>query len=102
MSQVRLADQAKSDLLDIWRYIGVVDNRPETAYRQVETLHEKFTLLATQPLMGQSREDLRPNLRTFSAGSYVILYYPVDNGIHVLGVVHGSQDIEGLFRREER
>jgi toxin ParE1/3/4 len=52
--------------------------------------------------MGQLRDDLRPDLRTFAAESYVILYYAMKEGIEVVGVVHGAQDIEAMLRRGER
>ena len=45
--------------------------------QQIESLYDRIRLLATQPLMGELRDDLRLGLRIFSAGRYVILYYPM-------------------------
>ena len=102
MSRVRLSHQARADLDAIWDYIGITKNSPLTASRQVEAIYERMTLLAKQPLMGEAREELRPGLRSSLAGSYVILYYPLQDGIEVATVLHGSRDIEGMFRRGER
>lgn len=100
MKPFRLSDQAESDLRQIWEYIG--RDNPDAADRQLDRLYERFTLLGKQPLLGQAREDLRPGLRVFPSGSYVILYYPDEPGVQIVGVIHGARDIAGLFRRGER
>ena len=97
MSRFRLSEQAKTDLNEIWDYIGIANDNPAAAYRQLETLYEKFTILATQPFMGHAREDLRTNLRSFAAGSYIIFYVPIQEGIEVERIIHGSRDINALF-----
>lgn len=51
---------------------------------------QTFHLLGSQPLMGQSREDLAANLRSFSVGNYVILYRPAQSGIKVARVLHAA------------
>ena len=97
MSRVRLSDRAKADIHAIWDYVGVARGSPAAAERQVEALYDKFKLPAAQPLLGELRDDLRPGLRLFVAGSYVILYYPIPDGVQVAGVVHGARDIESIF-----
>jgi toxin ParE1/3/4 len=97
MSRFRLAAQAKIDLSEIWDYIGIANQNPTAAQRQVETLYQKFAILATQPLMGQACYRLRRGLRMFSAGSYVIFYTPCDDGVEVERVVHGARDTGRLF-----
>ena len=96
MSGYRLARQADADLDEIADFIA--DENPRAAVRQIEMLHQKFTLLARNPLMGQSCEHLRPNLRCFAAGRYVIFYVPCARGIEVERVIHGARDIGALFR----
>jgi toxin ParE1/3/4 len=102
MNRFRLSRQARADIHAIWDYIGIVNDNPSGAEKQVETLFAKLRLLAAQPMMGELREDLRPELRTFTAGSYVILYYAKTHGIEVAGVVHGARDLETMFRRMDR
>ena len=97
MTRFRLAAQAKADLEEIWEYIGIANDKPAAAHRQIEVLYEKFALLATQPLMGQVCENLRKGLRAFAAGSYVIFSMPRDDGIEVERVIHGSRDFDTLF-----
>ena len=87
---------------EIWNYLAVRRKSYDAADQVVEMLREKFALLASHPLLGQSRDDLRPGLRIFSAGNYVILFYSEDNGVEIIGIEHASRDLEGVFRRGER
>jgi len=72
------------------------------AAHQVELIYDRLRLLASQPLLCQLRDDLKPGLRIFTAGRYAILYFPYPKGIEVVGVIHGARDIEGMFRHGER
>ena len=49
--------------------------------------------------MGRRRdEDLRPGVRTFTVGDYVIAYRIDGDNLLILRVLRGSRDIESLFR----
>ena len=43
-------------------------------------------------------EDLRPGVRTFTVGDYVIAYRIDGDNLLILRVLRGSRDIESLFR----
>lgn len=102
MSRYIVSPQALVDLQSIWDYVGIEQNSPDAASDQLLRFREKFELLAAQPLMGELREDLRPELRIFSADSYIILYYPLSDGIEVVGIVHAARHVEWLFQSGER
>jgi len=51
-------------------------------------------MLAQTPLAGRSRDDLVSNLRSFPVGNYIIFYTPVSDGIEVVRVMNGRQDID--------
>jgi toxin ParE1/3/4 len=95
MSQFRISDQAKTDLREVWRYIAR-RNEP-AADRLVDQIIEHYETLAKFPGMGRSREELAPGLRSFPVGKYVVFYRPIDDGIEVVRVLHGAQDISALF-----
>jgi toxin ParE1/3/4 len=99
MSGFRLTRQADSDLEDIWDYIA--NHSPEAADGLLDTLYEKFELLARQPSLGQSRDRLRAGMRVVPAGKYVIYFEPDDNGIVVIRVLNGARDHESLFPEEQ-
>jgi len=95
----RLAPQAEADLDDIWSYTAQESQRVEIADRVVDSLTDRFFLLATHPHVGRRRdEDLRPGLRSFPVGEYVIIYRVEGEDVLILRVIRGSRDIEALFR----
>jgi toxin ParE1/3/4 len=105
MSRYRLSRQADADLDDIAAYVA--SERPRAALRILDTLHEAFRTLAASPEIGTRREDLLPNLRTFSpqhpASNYIIFYYAFpDGGVGISDVVHGARDWTTLFTSGER
>ena len=101
MSRFTLDPDVREDLDTIWDYIAIDNNSPGAASRQIETLYEKFILLATQPLLGQARDDLADNLRSFVVRPFVILYRPKSYGVEVVQIVHGAQDIYAVFRQSK-
>ena len=95
MSRFRLAREAKADVRGIWSYIA--KDRPAAADRFVDDLYVRFRLAATQPLMGESRNELGPELRIYSVGNYVVVFRPIEGGIEVIRIVHGARDLGSLF-----
>ena len=93
--------RAISDLDLHFVYIG--ERNFEAAERFLTATEEAFEKLAEMPRMGplrgftrESNRDIRfwP-IRGFE--NYLIFYRPTSDGIEVLRVVHGAQDINRLF-----
>jgi toxin ParE1/3/4 len=97
MSKFRLSAQAADDLEDIWDYVGIEKASPAAAQHQIDIIHEKFVLLVQNPLLGERCDLLRPGLRFFTAGNYVVFYIPAANGIEVERIIHGARNIEAMF-----
>ena len=95
MPDVIKASQAEEDLFEIWDHIAA--DSLIAADRFIEDVDEKLHLLAEQPLIGRTREELAPNLRSFPAGNYVIFYRPIENGVEIARVLEGHQDISPPF-----
>jgi toxin ParE1/3/4 len=83
-----------------FRHINA-ENRA-AALRTVARLQEIFHLLATQPLMGESRDDFGKNVRLFTVGNYVIFFRPANNTVEILGVVHGARDLKAACRLPDK
>jgi toxin ParE1/3/4 len=97
MGHVRTA-QADSDLDDIWYYVATKSNSTDIAGRFIDAIIDRFFLLASHPNIGRARdEDLRPGLRSFPVGDYVIIYRIQDEDILILRVLRGSRNIAGLL-----
>jgi toxin ParE1/3/4 len=97
MGHVR-SPQADSDLDNIWYYVATESGSVEIADRLIDSITERLFLLANYPNIGRRRDDdLRPGLRSFLVGEYVILYRLQDEDVLILRVLRGSRNIEALF-----
>lgn len=95
MPRITRRPLAAADILDIWEYIA--EDSIEQADRWVDLLDEKLGLIATQPLMGRSRDELAPGMRSFPFGRYVIFYIPIADEIDVVRVLHSARDVDPVF-----
>src|SRR5205809_4715874 len=94
----RLLPEAEAELDDIWLYIARESGSIEIANRLIDTITERFWLLARYPQIGRRRDhDLRPGLRSFPVGEYVITYRVEGDDALILHVMRGSRDIEELL-----
>jgi toxin ParE1/3/4 len=94
----RLASAAESELDDIWHYIARESQSIEIADRLVDSITDRFFLLASNPHIGRRRDDdLRPGLRSFPVGEYLIIYRVEDDDVLILHVIRGSRDMATLF-----
>jgi toxin ParE1/3/4 len=93
----RLAPRAKADLEELALYVFVETGSLEIATRLVDSITERFVLLGTHPSAGRRRDDLRPGIRSFPVGSYLVLYRTDGDDVVVQRVVRGSRDLDALF-----
>ena len=98
MTVHRLSLAAEAELDQIWWYIAEQSGSVEAAKSVVASTTERFSLLATFPHLGRTRDDLRPGLRGLPVGDYVILYRINGEDVLILHVIHGRRDIAALFR----
>jgi toxin ParE1/3/4 len=94
----RLAPAAKTELDDIWHYLAMESSSTDLAGRVIDSIADRFFLLSTYPYVGRRRDDLRPGLRSFAVGEYVIIYRVEGEDVLILHVLRGNRDIEALFR----
>jgi len=99
LSRLTLARGVRGDLRGIWRYIGIENQNPDAADREIDRITAAFGVLAREPLLGQAREDLASGVRSFVVGSYIVLYALQEHGVRVVQVVHSARDIQATFRR---
>jgi toxin ParE1/3/4 len=90
--------RARQDLLGIWRYIA--DESGEArADKYLRRLNDVITYIAQQPGMGRERPEIQePGIRSFAAESHVIFYLALADGMELVRVIHGSQDLERAWR----
>lgn len=93
----KIAPKARSDLDGVWDYLDVQKESPTAAYRQIEMLYDKFSLLAANPFLGEVRDDLGTNLQSFVARKYVVVYRMAGDKIEIVRVIHSAHDMRALF-----
>jgi toxin ParE1/3/4 len=83
-----------------WYYVASKSGSLDIADRLIDSITDRFFLLASHPNIGRTRdEDLRPGLRSFPVGEYIIIYRIQDEDVLILRVLRGSRDIAALFGR---
>ena len=93
-----LLPEAEAELDDTWLYVARESSNIEAANRLIDTITDHFWLLAQHPQIGRRRDaDLRPGLRSFPVGEYIIIYRIEEEDILILHVMRGSRDIAGLL-----
>jgi toxin ParE1/3/4 len=96
----RRAPEADFDLDDIWYYVARTSGSMDIADRLIDSITDRFFLLAGHPHLGRARdEDLRPGLRSFPVGEYVVIYRIEGDDVVILRVLRGSRDIQALLGR---
>ena len=97
MSRCVFSLEARSDLRQIHDYIA--QDSPRNAVRVVDRLEEICLMLAGQPRLGVARPEFGAEHRSFLAPRtrYVIIYRPMSDGVEIIHVRHGSQDLLRLF-----
>lgn len=95
MPQALRAPLTEQDLDEIWDFVA--HDGIAAADRLIDSIVGKCHLLARNPEMGQARPELATALRSFSVGSYVIFFRPIEDGMEVARVIHGARDVDALF-----
>ncbi len=99
MANIFKRPRAKADLAEIWDYIA--DDCEDRADAFIETISQKMTILAENPDIARTRDELGQDIRSFPVGRYIIFYLPIQGGIDVVRVLHGARDLETSFSGEE-
>lgn len=94
------ADLARIDIFDIWTYIAG-ENSPLIADAMLARISGALEVLASAPMIGRKRTDLRGSPRSFPVRPYTIIYEPLPekDGIFVWRIVHGARDLKRIVKR---
>ncbi len=49
------------------------------------------------PKMGVARPEVRPGVRTFPHGNYLVVYREIDGGVDIVCVLHGARKWQELL-----
>jgi toxin ParE1/3/4 len=95
MSNLIISPSASRDLNQIADYFLEVNL--EAGEKLFREFNKKCQKLAIFPNMGRSYSQIRDDLRGLPLDGYIVLYKVIDDGIEILRIVSGRQDLESLF-----
>jgi len=94
-AKIERSPQVAGDIDDIWLSIAIDNVR--AADRIIEIIAEAVERLGEFPEMGKSRGELRPNLRSWTVGDYLIFYDAAPGVVTIQRIAHGARDLGDLL-----
>lgn len=95
MPSYAFAPTARAELRKIIARIKADD--PGAAERWFTRLQQTCETLAHARQIGRVRDDITPDLYLFPFGDYLILYDHAADGIRIMHIVHGAQDVRRIL-----
>lgn len=97
--QVVLTNQAKADLISIYRYIAYNLQSPQTAEGQLSRLEKAIASLDTMPERYRVYDHEKwkdRNLRIMSVNNYLVFYIPSqeEKTVAVMRIMYGGRDVD--------
>ena len=98
MSKYIISLPAIRDLESISSYFAEV--QVEAGERFLQGFSKRCQQLTSFPILGRSYDELQVGLRGLPLAGYVILYRVINDGIEIVRIVNGRQDLKSLFDQE--
>ena len=98
MPAFRLSAKSLEDLKVIGRFTGKSWG-PEQCKIYLSKLDESFHILADQPHLGITRNDIRKGYRVYHVGRHLIFYRQKSTCIEIIRILHDRMDVETRLGR---
>lgn len=95
MANYIITPNAKVDIVEILEFIA--SDNIDASFSFYERLIDLFETLADNPKIGRQRSELKPDLRSFAQGNYLIFYREWAGIIAIVRVLHGARDLDEIF-----
>jgi toxin ParE1/3/4 len=99
MSRCVISPSASRDLNEIADYF--LEHNIEAGERLLQDFNQKCRKLLQFPNLGKRYAQLREDLRGLPLDGYIIFYRVQPDGVEILRVVSGRQDLAALFEDDE-
>jgi len=100
MTRYIFSPLAREDFQNIHDYIAA--QVPDAALDFVTRLELTCEKLASLPEIGRSREELAAGIRSFPVARHLIFYRIIEDGVEIVRILHGAQNIERIFDSENK
>ncbi len=97
---VAFSPRAREQLIALDEYFALAAS-PEIAARYTDAVADFCLSLATFPVRGIMRDDLRPGLRITNYRKRTVIAFAVETDarrVTILGIFHGGQDYEAVLQ----
>lgn len=101
MKTYRISKGAARDLDGIFVYWAERAS-VETADKLIDSITDRFWMLAENPEAGRAAPEAAPEVRCFPAGRYLIYYKKTRGGIEILYVLHSARNRRKALRQRLR
>ena len=88
----RIRPKADIDLDSIWSFIAADNGKAADA--TIDRIIDTFEMLPNIPFVGRARSEFGDNLRSIAVGNYIVFYATLPDGVEIVRVMHGRQDID--------
>jgi plasmid stabilization system protein ParE len=99
MARVCWTDRAEESVLEIGRFIIEQTRSRQRGLDVILRVEEKCRRYSEFPEGGTLRPDLGPRLRCFPVDSLIVIYRPIEDGIAIILVAHGHQDVRTIVEK---
>ena len=99
MARVCWSDKAEESVLAIGRYIIEQTQSRQRGLDVITKVEDKCERYAEFPQVGTARPDLGPGLRCFPVDNLLVVYRPIEDGIAIILVAHGHQDVRTIVEK---
>ena len=93
MKRYILSPEAKTDIANIRKYTTRQWGKAQTDKYTLQ-LRERMRWLASNPMLGRARDEVKEGYRSFNEGSHIIFYRMAGSAIEIIGIPHQNMDIE--------
>ena len=94
MADYRLSAAARSDIRSIWNYTDDEWGSAQ-AEKHLDRMEQTILLLARNPALGRSRDEIRPGYRSHPCGRHIIFYRIVEEEIEIARILHQRMEVRG-------
>lgn len=102
ISQAEWTPEAENDLEEILLHLVLEKQSPLIADRMATEISQACDSYSESFAKGHVLGTAQPNFgkgyRIFRVKAWIIIFRPIDHGIEVMRIFHGSQDYPRLFR----
>ncbi|KQT53882.1 MULTISPECIES: type II toxin-antitoxin system RelE/ParE family toxin [unclassified Aureimonas] len=103
MRRLLYTKEAQADLVSILTHVARTSGSVETGRRVVDRIRTKCRKFASLPgMMGRTRPEIRPDLRSVAIGRYVVfMRYHDRERLEIVAIVEGHRDIDAYFHPQQ-